>query len=69
MYVIKRQSGTVTMWLKTITPRRWGEIETAMRFQTRGEARRAAVAIKLSGDWSVDEVSTPVTVKRSVSLT
>ena len=59
MYVIRLQRGTATLWLTTITPQQWGGIETGMRFHTRGEARRAAVAIKLSGDWSIDPVPQP----------
>jgi hypothetical protein len=35
-------------------PEQWGAREHAMLFASRREAQRAAVTIKLSGDWSVD---------------
>jgi hypothetical protein len=48
------------MWLASQIPRRWSDHRHAVRFATRGEARRVANSIKLSGDWSVeaDEVTT-----------
>lgn len=54
MFVIVRRRGAITMWLVSLLPQRWGERDHAMRFQTRGEARRAAASIKLSGDWSIE---------------
>jgi hypothetical protein len=54
MHVLKRQLGSGTAWLASVEPERWGERDHAMRFDTRQEARRAAVQIKLSGDWSID---------------
>jgi hypothetical protein len=54
MYVLKRQQGREIMWLLSIEPQSWGERDHALRFETRQEARRAAVEIKLSGDWSID---------------
>lgn len=50
MFVIVRRRGGVAMWLVSIVPQRWGERDHAMRFATRGEARRAATVLKLSGD-------------------
>jgi len=54
MYVIVRRRGAVTMWLKSEVPQRWGERDQAMQFASRGDARRAAVQIKLSGDWAIE---------------
>jgi hypothetical protein len=51
---------TVT-WLVTVVPQRWAEREQAMRFDTRKEARRAAVSIKLSGDSSIGMALPPST--------
>jgi hypothetical protein len=45
------------MWLLSIVPQRWGDRDQAMRFATRGDARRAAVVLKLSGDWSIEPAS------------
>jgi hypothetical protein len=42
-----------SMWLVSVEPQHWGERDQAMRFETRQEARHAAVEIKLSGDWSI----------------
>jgi hypothetical protein len=60
MFVIVRRDGALTMWLASQIPRRWSDHRHAVRFATRGEARRVANSIKLSGDWSVeaDEVTT-----------
>jgi hypothetical protein len=57
MFMIVRRHGESRMWLLSVVPQRWGERDQAMRFMTRGDARRAAVAIKLSGDWSIEELS------------
>jgi hypothetical protein len=54
MYVIKRQRGHTTEWLSSRAPEDWGVRDGAMLFETRREAQRAAVVIKLSGDWSID---------------
>jgi hypothetical protein len=54
VFVVVRRRGSVTMWLLSIVPQRWGDKDQAMRFSSRGEARRAAVVLKLSGDWSID---------------
>jgi hypothetical protein len=54
VFVIVRRRGSVTMWLTSIVPQRWGEKDRAMRFPSRGDARRAATALKLSGDWSIE---------------
>jgi hypothetical protein len=57
MFMIIRRRGESTMWLLSVVPQRWGERDQAVRFMTRGDARRAAVAIKLSGDWWIEELS------------
>jgi hypothetical protein len=54
MYVLKRQDGGNSTWLISIEPQLWDERDRAMRFETRQEARRVAVEIKLSGDWSIE---------------
>jgi hypothetical protein len=54
MYVIKRQRDKATEWLLSRAPECWGEREHATLFETRREAQRAAITIKLSGDWSID---------------
>jgi hypothetical protein len=60
MYAIKRQQHVDAEWLVTLRPEGWGERDQAMRFETRREAERAAVAIKVSGDWSIEPgVSSP----------
>jgi hypothetical protein len=53
MYVLQRQDGGKPTWLISVEPQRWGGRDHALRFETRQEARRAAVEIKLSGDWSI----------------
>jgi hypothetical protein len=59
MYVIKRQlHDAATVWLVAM-PESWGERDHAMRFETRREAQRAASAIKLSGDWSIEPTGSP----------
>jgi len=54
MYVIRQQRGKETTWLISRRPERWGEQDQAMRFETRGDARRVALEIGLSGDWSIN---------------
>jgi len=54
MFVIVRRRGAETVWLMPLVPQRWGERAQATRFETRGEARRAAFAAKLSRNWSMD---------------
>jgi hypothetical protein len=54
MFVIALQRDNVTMYLLTMVPVRWGERERAMRFQTKGEARRCAATIKIAGAWSIE---------------
>jgi hypothetical protein len=53
MYVVQRQDAGKSAWLASIQPQRWGECDHALRFGTRQDARRAAVEIKLSGDWLI----------------
>jgi hypothetical protein len=54
MFVIAVQRDNVTMYLLTLVPVRWSTRERAMRFHTAGEARRAAVGIKIAGAWSIE---------------
>jgi hypothetical protein len=54
MYVIKRRRDKATEWLLSRAPEEWGTREHATLFESRQEAQRAAVAIKSSGDWSID---------------
>jgi hypothetical protein len=54
MYVLQRQDAGQRSWLISVEPQRWGERDRATRFETRQEARRAAIEIKLSGDWSIE---------------
>jgi hypothetical protein len=42
------------MWLVSVVPQRWREMDKAMRFASRGDARRAAAQINLSGDGSIE---------------
>jgi hypothetical protein len=44
----------VSMWLTAIVPARWGERDSALKFASKGEARRAAVSIKISGAWYIE---------------
>jgi hypothetical protein len=57
MYVIRLERGEVVMFLTTIVPVRWGERASAMRFATKGEARRAAGTIKIAGAWSIEDAA------------
>jgi len=62
MYQIKmeRRSGAddpVVIWLTSLTPIRWGGRERAMKFESKGDARRTAAGIKLAGAWSIEPVS------------
>jgi hypothetical protein len=58
-FVIVRQRSANTMWLVDATPLQWGKRERAMQFNTRRDARRAADAIKVSGDWSIEPAFPP----------
>jgi hypothetical protein len=60
-FVIVRREGVnrAQLWLVAAVPEQWGKREHAMRFETRGEARRASDAIKLSGDWSIEPALPP----------
>jgi hypothetical protein len=60
-FVIVRREGAnrTQMWLVAAVPDQWGKRELAMRFETRGGARRAADASKLSGDWSIEPALPP----------
>jgi|HubBroStandDraft_6_1064221.scaffolds.fasta_scaffold1487989_1 hypothetical protein len=58
--IIRRQGADMpVVWLATVSPEPWGERQSAMRFETRGEARRASDAIKLSSDWSIQPALPP----------
>src|SRR5271170_6097824 len=52
-----RESGElVVMWLKSAGAIvRWGPREDAMRFATKGEARRVARTLRLRDGWSIEE--------------
>jgi hypothetical protein len=57
MFVIKREVGTnppMVMWLTRISPPLWGEREGAVKFRSKGDARRAVASIKIVGAWSVE---------------
>lgn len=69
MYVIKRQRGDTTEWLLSRAPEDWGVRDGAMLFETRREAQRAAVGIKLSGDWSIDPGFVPPLAPRVIPPT
>lgn len=53
-FVIKKQQDKSIVWLLSTTPEAWGERDQATRFDNINAARRAAIAIKVSGDWSID---------------
>jgi hypothetical protein len=61
MYVIKLlrrvsdKEPPLTMWLSSEVPLRWGSIDAAMRFDSKGAAWRAAGRIRTNGTWSVEE--------------
>lgn len=60
MFIIRvdpRKDGReqVTLWLKTASPVRFDERSHALRFATKGEARRVAREAKLVG-WTVEEL-------------
>jgi hypothetical protein len=57
MYVIARQQGKEATWLISPNPERWGEQDSATRFETRGDARRIATSIGVTGDWSITAAS------------
>jgi len=61
-FVIKKQQGKGAVWLISTTPQDWGERDQATRFDNINAAQRAAVAIKVSGDWSI-EIAPPPLVK------
>ena len=61
MYVIRlerclKEGELVVMWLKSAgAVVRWGPREDAMRFATKGEARRVARTLRLRDGWSIEE--------------
>jgi hypothetical protein len=61
MFIIARRRERGAEWLASTAPQNWGEREQAMTFLTMNEARRAAVTLKLSGDWSI-EVAAPAAI-------
>jgi hypothetical protein len=60
MYVISRQLGGATEWLISEALEGWGERDRAQWFETRTEARRVAVALKVSGDGSIQPTGNPL---------
>ncbi len=59
MYVVRLDMGhpggaPVTMWLSSVVPRKLSDRDQAMRFESKGEARRAAEAAKLVG-WTLED--------------
>jgi hypothetical protein len=61
MFIIARRHERGAEWLTSTAPQNWGEREKAMTFLTMNEARRAAVTLKLSGDWSI-EIAAPAAI-------
>jgi hypothetical protein len=59
-FIIRQQQSNGAVWLVSVTPENWGERDQAMQFDTQNDARRAARAIKLSGDWSIDIAPLPL---------
>jgi hypothetical protein len=59
MFVIRLQQHSESLWLESTRPERWGTLDQAIRFTTRNEARRAAMAAGVSGDWSIDVYLAP----------
>jgi len=56
---LERRTGSaepVIMWLTSLVPVRWGERDGAIKFESKGEARRAAASIKLAGAWLIEPV-------------
>lgn len=57
---LERKSETanlVSMWLTATAPvAKWGERNAAVKFASKGEARRAAVELRISGAWYVEPV-------------
>jgi len=58
MFIIVRRHNTKPTWLRSVAPEGWGERDHAMMFETRNEARRVALSIRLNGDWNI-EASAP----------
>jgi hypothetical protein len=45
----------VSIWLKATAPTaKWGPRESAIEFLTKGDARRGALAGKISGAWYIE---------------
>ena len=57
LYLIVRRDHSVGTWLMSTAAQQWGGKDHAVQFSSRGEARRAATALKISGDWSIEPVS------------
>jgi hypothetical protein len=60
MYVIRLQQENKTLWLESTRPELWGSLDRAIRFMTRNEARRAAMAVGVSGDWVISASLEPL---------
>jgi len=57
MYVIRWQQGKEATWLISSNPEQWGAQDRAIRYDTRGDARRIAASIGVTGDWSITAAS------------
>jgi hypothetical protein len=56
-YVIKRDTVAGPIYLKTVLPTRWGLVESALRFLTIGDARRAITRAKLAKNCLIEELA------------
>lgn len=68
MFVIRQQRGGKATWLISASPQIWGEQDQAMRFYTRGDARRIATAAGISGDWSINTAAAAQSVGEPLKL-
>jgi hypothetical protein len=48
-FIIRKEQGTVVMWLTREQPQGWGDRERAQRYFSEAEARRAVTRLKLVG--------------------
>jgi hypothetical protein len=54
---LERDIGTdkpVSMWLKSIVPHTCGERDTALKFESKGDARRAVTTLNIRGAWYIE---------------
>jgi hypothetical protein len=52
---VRSDEEPVDMWLVSSFPIRWGDRGKAMLFKSKGEARRAAASLSMTGAWVVEE--------------